>query len=134
MPFCNHNKTIAEALYMLDIQKDRLQQRRKKVLISIGATDLRMAHSFGDMKRDFTHLFLQCDALGLKPLVTTVYCIDSPELKERADLFNKFLMENFENVVDMKQVGRIGLANAMLMTHNRYGKQYTHIRNALFLI
>lgn len=119
MPFCSHNKTIAEAIDMVEIQKDRLQQRKIKVLISIGATDLRNNRSFGDLKRDFTTLFLRCDELGLKPLVTTILCIDSPEHKQRADMFNKFLMENFENVVDMQQVGRYGLANVMLMTHNR---------------
>lgn len=119
MPFCSHNKTIADALYMLNIKRDSLQQGRKKVLISIGASDLRNDRPFGDMKRDFTHLFLECDRLGLKPLITTVLCIDSPDLKLRADMFNNFLMENFENVVDMQQVGRYGLANAMLITHNR---------------
>lgn len=119
MPFCSHNKTIADALHMLNLQKDRLQARRKKVLISIGASDLRNNRSFGEMKRDFTHLFLECDHLGLKPLVTTVLCFDSPELKLRADMFNKFLLENFENVVDMQLVGRYGLANAMLKTHQQ---------------
>lgn len=119
MPFCSHNKTIVEASQMVEIKKDRLQERKIKVLISIGATDLRNNRSFGDLKRDFTHLFLRCDALGLKPLITTILCIDSPELKLRADMFNKFLMENFENVVDMQQVGRFGLANVMLKTHNR---------------
>lgn len=103
---------------MLKIQGDRLRERRKKVLISIGATDLRINRPFGDMKRDFTHLFLECDRLGLKPLITTILCFDSPDLKLRADMFNKFLMENFENVVDMQQVGRYGLPNTMLKTHN----------------
>lgn len=117
MPFCSHNKTIAEARHMLNNLKDRLQQRRTKVLISIGATDLRNNRSFGDMKHDFTHLFLECDRLKLKPLITTIHCIDSPDHKLRADLFNKFLMENFDNVVDMHQVGQYGLINAMLMTH-----------------
>lgn len=119
MPFCSHNKTIADALNMLNMRIDNLRQGRKKVLISIGASDLRNGRLFGDMKRDFTHLFLECDRHGLKPLITTVLCIDSPELKLRADLFNRFLVENFENVVDMHQVGRHGLANAMLLTHNR---------------
>lgn len=110
---------MADALNMLNLKKENLKQGRKKVLISIGASDLRNNRSFGEMKRDFTHLFLECDGLGLKPLITTVLCIDSPDLKLRADMFNQFLKENFENVVDMQQVGRYGLANAMLLTHNR---------------
>lgn len=104
---------------MVEDKRDRLQERKTKVLISIGATDLRNNRSFGELKRDFTNLFLTCEALRLKPLITTVLCIDSPELKLRADMLNKFLMENFTNVVDMQQVGRYGLANTMLMTHNR---------------
>lgn len=119
MPFCSHNKTFIDAINMLEIQKERLQQRRKKVLISLGASDLRINRSFGDMKRDFTHLFLKCDEYGLKPLVTTILCIDTPELKLRADMFNRFLMENFQNVVDMGQVGRHGLADTILLSQNR---------------
>lgn len=119
MPLCNHTKTIAEAFQMLELQKDRLRERKKKVLISIGATDLRNNQSFGDMKYDFTNLFLKCYEYGLKPLITTILCIDSPQLKLRADMFNAFLMENFDNVVDMQQVSRHGLANVMLMTSNR---------------
>lgn len=119
MPFCSHKNTIQEALHMLEIQKDRLRQRKKKVLISIGATDLRNNCSFGKMKHDFTHLFLKCDEYGLKPLITTVLCIDSPELKLRADMFNTFLKECFDNVIDVQEVGRCGLANVVRMTQKR---------------
>lgn len=104
---------------MLEVQKDRLRHFKKKVLISIGATDLRNDCSFGDLKRDFTHLFLKCEEYGLKPLITTIQCIDTPELKLRADMFNKFLMENFIGVIDLHQVGHYGLANVMLMNQNR---------------
>lgn len=119
MPFCNHTKTIAEALQMLELRKERMQEHKQKVLISIGATDLRNNQSFGDMKRDFTRLFFKCEEYGLKPLITTIQCIDSPQHKVRADMFNAFLMANFENVVDLREVARFGLANVILKTHNR---------------
>lgn len=127
MAFCDHNKTIGQALHMLEIQKFQLQERKKKVLISIGVTDLRNNRSFGDLKRDFTTLFLRCDEYGLRPLITTILCIDSPQLKLRADMFNRFLKDNFENVVDIQQVGQFGLANIMLKTHNQYGIKFTDI-------
>lgn len=119
MPLCSHNKTMAEALDMVKVQKDRLKQRGKKVLISIGATDLRLDRSFGDMKREFTELFMECESYGLKPLITSIYCIDTPELKVRADMFNGFLTKNFQNVVDMRRVGQYGLAKAIMMSQKQ---------------
>lgn len=113
MAFCDHSKTFNEAIEMLNANKDRLQERKKKVLISLGATDIRRQSSFGQMKQDFTSLFLRCDQFGLKPLITTVLCFDSPELKTRADCFNRFLMENFENVIDMREVTRCGLTEVL---------------------
>lgn len=98
---------------MLETKAECLQKRKKKVLISIGATDLKNNQPLFEMKRDFTNLFLLCDQRGLKPLITTVLCFDTPELKRRADIFNKFLLESFENVIDMRLVGMVGFSEIM---------------------
>lgn len=114
MPYCEHNLTIFEATNRIrQTGKDRLQQRKKKVLISIGVTDIKQNRSLSDMKREFTHLFLLCDEYGLKPLITTILCFESPQLKQRADIFNRFLIESFENVVDMRSVLTVGLPEVM---------------------
>lgn len=105
MPICNHTMMITDALHMLEIQKVRLQECKKKVLISIGATDLRNNNSFISMTQNIMDLFSKCDEYGMEPLITTVLCIDTPQLSSRADTFNKFLMENFHNVLDIQDVG-----------------------------
>lgn len=110
---CNHTLTIVDALKGVESQHKTLQSKKRKVMIAIGVTDLRNGRSFGEMKRDFTALFLRCDQYGLKPLITTIICYDSPQLKNRADLFNGFLLESFENVVDMRVVQQNGLADVM---------------------
>lgn len=110
---CNHEQTIAEAFMMLHEKKEWLQKKKKKVLISIGASDLRTNKGLGEMKRDFVNLFLLCDKYDLKPLITTVLCFDSPMLKRKADMFNQFLVESFENVIDLHLVGLYGLTEVM---------------------
>lgn len=110
---CNHTLTLADAIKMVEVQQKTLQMKKRKVLIAIGATDLRNGRSFRDIKRDFTTLFMRCDELELKPLITTIICFDSPELKTKADIYNKFLIECFENVVVMGDVMKIGLADVM---------------------
>lgn len=119
MPYCNHTLTFAEVYHSLEKTQERLKQRKKKVLISLGATDLRKNRRLFEMKRDFTKLFLLCNDLGLKPLVTTVSCFDTPELKRRSDIFNQFLMQNFENVIDMDLVGMNGLCDLMSTLNNK---------------
>lgn len=110
---CNHTQTIADAMKKVEAQHHTLQNKKRKVMIAIGATDLRNNRSLVDMKRDFTALFLLCDKYGLKPLITTILCFDSPQLKAKADLFNEFLTNCFENVIDMRAVLRCGLADVM---------------------
>lgn len=117
--FCNHTQTFEEAMGRLQVQKDRLQQKKKKVLISIGATDLKNGRPFFEMKREFTKLFMFCQQSGLKPLITTILCFDTPEIKAKADMFNDFLLESFENVVDMRQVIRHGLVEVMTSLNNK---------------
>lgn len=104
---------MKDALRMLGMQSSRLKEKKKKVVLSIGATDLKDGQSLQEMKRDFTKLFLFCEEQGLKPLVTTILCYDTPQIKEKADIFNGFLLKSFENVVDMRKVMQYGLAEAM---------------------
>lgn len=113
LSMCNHTLTIADAIKNIEVQHHTLQNKKRKVMIAIGATDLRNNRKLYDIKREFTALFLLCDKYGLKPLITTILCIDSPELKAKADIFNKFLTDSFENVIDMRAVLRCGLADVM---------------------
>ncbi|XP_055299920.1 uncharacterized protein DDB_G0287625-like [Sitodiplosis mosellana] len=113
LSMCNHTLTFADALRMVEVQQQTLQKKKRKVMIAIGVTDLRNGRTLYEMKRDFTALFLRCDQFGLKPLITTILCFDTLELKAKADYFNRFLMECFENVIDMRCVLRSGLADVM---------------------
>lgn len=110
---CNHTLTIADALKMVETQHKTLQEKKRKVMIAIGATDIRNGRTLCEIKRDFTSLFLRCDGYGLKPLITTILCFDSPELREKAEYFNNFLIECFENVIIMRDVLKTGLADVM---------------------
>lgn len=111
--FCNHNQTIAEATKMIESEKEKLQSRKKKVLLSIGTTDLKNNQRLTQMKLEYTKLFLLCHGMNLKPLITTIHCFDTPELKAKADIFNDFLRDSFQNVVDMQEVMRFGLGEVM---------------------
>lgn len=105
--------TFAKAYELVEIRKPILQQKKRKVLISLGATDIKIGTPLQDMRRDFTKLFLRCEELGLKPLITTVLCFDTPVIKAKADIFNEFLIESFENVIDMREVLRSGMSGVM---------------------
>lgn len=113
LALCNHTLSISEAYTKIETQKKMLQAKKRKVLISIGVTDLRFGKTLPEMRREFTELFLRCEEYGLKPLITTLLCYDSPELKGMADSFNAFLMDSFENVIDMRDVLKSGLAEVM---------------------
>lgn len=113
LSMCNHTLTFVDALKMVEAQHNLLQAKKRQVMLAIGVTDLRNGRSLCDMKRDFTALFLCCTKYNFKPLITTIVCFDSPELKAKADLFNKFLMDCFENVIDMRDALRCGLADVM---------------------
>lgn len=104
---------------MVEKQKQSLQEKKRKVLISIGATDLRSEKPLYELKRDFTKLFLLCNELKLKPLITTVLCFDSPVIKEKSDIFNEFLLQSFRNVIDMREVVRLGMAEVMTNLNNK---------------
>lgn len=117
--FYKHTQTIAEATKVLDSLKEKLQSRKKKVIISIGTTDLRNDKLFSQMKMEFSKLFLLCQDLNLKPLITTIHCFDTPELKAKADMFNEFLLDNFKNVVDMRDVIRYGLGNVITSLYKK---------------
>lgn len=119
MPLCEHTLSCAEALSRLDMVSERLKQKKKKVLISIGATDLRNGKPLYEMKRDFTRLFMYCHQNKLKPLITTIMCFDTPELKTKADIFNDFLLDSFENVIDLRQVQRIGFAEVTMSLNEK---------------
>ncbi|XP_055314968.1 uncharacterized protein LOC129575399 [Sitodiplosis mosellana] len=120
LSMCNHTLTIGDALKMIDVQHQTLQKKKRKVMIAIGVTDLRNGRTLCEMKRDFTALFLRCDHYGLKPLITTILCFDLPELKTKADLFNSFLVDCFENVVDMRMVLRSGLADVTTALNKKH--------------
>lgn len=89
------------------------------MIISIGLTDLKNGTSLPEMKRLFTLLFLTMENYRLRPLVTTIMCFGSYELIEKAKIFNKFLHENFENVIDLWDVFTYGLENTLVNMYKR---------------
>lgn len=105
--------TITEALQKVEKMKTILQVKKRKVLISIGATDLKTDKPLHELTRDFTKLFLLCDELKLKPLITTVLCFDNPIIKEKADIFNKFLLKCFQNVIDLRKAAQEGFSQVI---------------------
>ncbi|XP_031628559.1 serine/arginine-rich splicing factor 4-like isoform X2 [Contarinia nasturtii] len=113
LALCNHNLLISDAKKLVHQQREILKEKKRKVIISLGASDLRSNRKFSEMRRDITGLFLMCHEYKLKPLITTILCFDNIELKRKADLFNQFLFECFENVVDMRDVMKSGLSEVM---------------------
>lgn len=100
--------TIAEALRSIEHLGKCNVPRHKKVIISIGASDLRNGIKLFDMRKQFVTLFTTCLRNGYKPLITTIASFDSPELNRKADIFNSFLMQNFSNVFDVFTAVRSG--------------------------
>lgn len=124
LPFCNDTLTIAQAIHRVTKEKTTLQSKKRKLIISIGTTDLRENHSLCDMRRDFTALFLLCDEFNLKPLITTIICFDTPYLKKKADIFNQFLLECFDNVIDLSEVMKTGLSGVMTAMNKKLVKLF----------
>lgn len=75
--------------------------KKKCVILSIGTTDLRNGTSLSDMRKQFVTLYRLCQNNGLKPMVTTISCMDTKELNAKAKIFNEFLRTNFTNVIDL---------------------------------
>lgn len=94
-------------------------EKIKNVIISIGATDLIEGTSLPDMKRLFTELFRLCERNGLRPIVTTILCFDSKEVDEKAKIFNQFILENFENVIDLWDAFTHGFENTFVNMYKR---------------
>lgn len=75
--------------------------KKKCVIISIGTSDLKKGTTLSDMRKQYVTLYRLCQNNGLKPLVATISCMESYELIEKAKVFNEFLKQNFENVIDL---------------------------------
>lgn len=87
--------------------------KKKFVILSIGTCDLRKGTPLFKMRQQFLTLYTLCQRYGLKPLVATIHCMDSPELDVKAKLFNDFLKQNFENVIDLFKAFEGGLAQSL---------------------
>lgn len=90
--------------------------KKKCIILSIGTSDLRKGTSLSDMRKQFVTLFRICQNNGLKPLVTTISCMDTMELIAKAKIFNEFLQQNFTNVIDLFNAvngANGGLANTL---------------------
>lgn len=75
------------------------------VILNIGSVDLLHGRDFIEMTEDFIHLYAQFEKRGIKPVITTVaplanMCF-SKEIQQRLQQFNLFLINNFENVLDI---------------------------------
>lgn len=75
--------------------------KKKCVILSIGTSDLRKGTSLIDMRKLFLTLYRLCQNNGLKPLVATISCMETQELIEKSKVFNEFLKQNFDNVIDL---------------------------------
>lgn len=96
--------------------------KKKCIILSIGTSDLRNGTSLIDMRKQFVTLYRMCQNNGLKPLVTTISCMETMELMEKAKIFNEFLQQNFTNVIDLfKAVNGAngGLANTLASLRKR---------------
>lgn len=77
----------------------------KKVIINVGSVDLLHGADIIDMKFDFKRLHTVCRAQGFEAVITTLAPLANvghmPEIRHKWNLFNKFLLNNFEDVVDI---------------------------------
>lgn len=111
--YCKREQLIASALHLLSFEK--LQSGKiRNVIISIGATDLVKGTSLPEMKRLFTILFRLCEKHHLRPIVTTIVCMTSKVVDEKARIFNQFILENFDNVIDLWDVFIHGIENTLV--------------------
>lgn len=77
----------------------------KKVIINIGSVDLLHGADIIDMKFDFKRLHSMCRAQGFETVITTLAPLANvghmPDIRQKWNLFNKYLLKNFEDVVDI---------------------------------
>lgn len=105
--------TIAQATIAIErlsmFKKNDGTKKKRKLIISIGATDLRTKTPLIMMRKQFVTLFLTCERNGYDPLITTIACYDSPQLHQKANIFNEFLKTQFEKVIDLEMGLHSGL-------------------------
>lgn len=114
--FCRRELTMKE---VYDNIPKLLNRRTKAVLISIGVTDIRRGLSLRETKRFFTGIFQACQNYNLVPLVTTILSTDTNKIhNQKVEIFNRFIHENFTNVLDMWKVACFGFESALSATYN----------------
>lgn len=95
------------------------QSRAKGIIISIGITDIYNDTRLYEMRRMLSLLYELCVAEGLYPWFTTIGCIGSPVLVEKAEIVNEFIRTHFTNVIDINDVAAFGLETTLLSYYSR---------------
>lgn len=76
-----------------------------RVILNIGSVDLLHGRDFIEMTEDFLHLYAEFEKRRIHPVITTVAPLAnmcySKEIQKRLQQFNLFLINNFENVLDI---------------------------------
>lgn len=120
--YCVVGQTIADAVTLikaknLNDETKELPSEPIKVIVNIGAADICRGTSFRHMTIDFMNLMETCTKLNMEPTITTVLPFGATEKGEeiawKAHSFNKFLLENFTNVIDLWSCFTIGMSRLL---------------------
>lgn len=114
--FCSISQTIREAILHLE-EAPEGRFNGKAAIINIGATDIFNGISFEELIKNYIELFDLCEVVGVDPIVTTILPIakanESNEMMWKVHMFNQFLKENFENVIDMWSCMMCGFSRSL---------------------
>lgn len=120
--YCVVGQTIADAITLikaknLDDETKEIPLEPVKVIVNIGAADICRGTNFREMAENFMELLDTCHKLNMDPTITTVLPFRATERAEeiswKANAFNKFLLENFTNVIDLWACFSIGLSRML---------------------
>lgn len=97
--------------------KNDAEPKERKCLINLGATDIANGIEFDELIQQFIELIETCDEFKIKPYITTILPLSgkstSNEFAWKIRQFNHFLIETFENVIDLWQSLSRGLSQNM---------------------
>lgn len=97
---CYCGQTIDQAIESIQNSPDNFDCR---AIINIGTTDIGQGIGFHDLCISYIQLIQLCLARGMKPIITTLMPTGSTstDVLWKIFNFNKFLMENYTNVIDL---------------------------------
>lgn len=109
---CFFGQTIQQAIESVETSPANFDSR---VIINIGMTDICQGIGFHDICMRYIQLVHLCKARGMKPTITTLMPIGSPSMDVLWKVlnFNKFLLENYTNVIDLWSCLSYGLGEKL---------------------